>query len=159
MFRLVNRLSGRPGDDPIERAIAAENPLPLIVEHSLIFSDGSAAMLTSLEYKFDLAKHGEEAIIFYERYLKIVRPYDAVVIDPTIIGGMDGETCFRELKKLDPEVRAIVSSSYDNDEMVQRYLDLGFCGYLTKPYRVADLGARSRPRLADARGHSLTPAR
>ena len=43
VFRLVNRLSGRPGDDPIERAIAAENPLPLIVEHSLIFSDASAA--------------------------------------------------------------------------------------------------------------------
>jgi transcriptional regulator NrdR family protein len=51
-----------------------------------------------------------------------------------------GEWVMRELKKLDPEVRAIVSSGYDNDEMVQRYLDLGFCGYLTKPYRVADLG-------------------
>jgi len=100
----------------------------------------TATMLTRLEYKFDLAKHGEEAITFYERYLNIGRPYDAVVMDLTIIGGMDGETCFRELKKLDPEVRAIVSSGYDNDEMVQRYLDLGFCGYLTKPYRVADLG-------------------
>jgi signal transduction histidine kinase len=43
VFRLVNRLSGRTGDDPIERAIAAENPLPLIAEDSLIFSDGSGA--------------------------------------------------------------------------------------------------------------------
>ena len=100
----------------------------------------TATMLTSLEYKFDLAKNGEEAITLYQRYLNIGRPYDAVVMDLTIIGGMDGETCFRELQKLDPDVRAIVSSGYDNDEMVQRYLDLGFRGYLTKPYRVADLG-------------------
>ena len=100
----------------------------------------TASMLTSLEYKFDLAKNGEEAIALYKRYLNIGRPYDAVIMDLTVIGGMGGEDCFRELKKLDPDVRAIVSSGYDNDEMARRYLDLGFCGYLTKPYRVTDLG-------------------
>ena len=41
---------------------------------------------------------------------------------------------------MDPDVRAIVSSGYDNEEMAKQYLDLGFCGYLTKPYRVTDLG-------------------
>jgi PAS domain S-box-containing protein len=100
----------------------------------------TATMLTSLEYKFDLAKNGEEAITLYKRYLNIGRPYDAVVMDLTVIGGMGGEECFRELKKLDPEVRAVVSSGYDNDDMARRYLDMGFCGYLTKPYRVGDLG-------------------
>ena len=100
----------------------------------------TATMLTSLEYKYDLAANGEEAISLYKRYLNIGRPYDAVVMDLTVIGGMGGEECFRELKKLDPEVRAVVSSGYDNDDMARRYLDMGFCGYLTKPYRVGDLG-------------------
>jgi two-component system cell cycle sensor histidine kinase/response regulator CckA len=100
----------------------------------------TATMLTSLEYKYDLAKNGEEAITLYKRYLNIGRPYDAVIMDLTVIGGMGGDDCFRELKKLDPDVRAVVSSGYDNDEMAQRYLDMGFCGYLTKPYRVTDLG-------------------
>ena len=45
VFRLVNRLSGRPGDDPIDRALAAETPIPLISEHALIFSDADAAPL------------------------------------------------------------------------------------------------------------------
>ena len=44
------------------------------------------------------------------------------------------------LKALDPDVRAIVSSGYDNEDMAHRFLDLGFCGYLTKPYRVTELG-------------------
>ncbi len=100
----------------------------------------TATMLQSLDYKFDLAKNGEEAITFYKRYMNIGRPYDAVIMDLTVIGGMGGEECFKALKELDPEVRAIVSSGYDNDDMARKYLDMGFCGYLTKPYRVTDLG-------------------
>ncbi len=100
----------------------------------------TATMLQSLDYKFDLAKNGDEAITLYKRYLNIGRPYDAVIMDLTVVGGMGGEECFQELKKLDPEVRAIVASGYDNDEMARQFLEKGFCGYLTKPYRVTDLG-------------------
>src|ERR1044071_5998770 len=45
-------------------------------------------MLQSLDYKFDLAKNGEEAIAFYKRYMNIGRPYDAVIMDLTVVGGM-----------------------------------------------------------------------
>ncbi|MSU48163.1 MAG: PAS domain-containing sensor histidine kinase [Opitutus sp.] len=100
----------------------------------------TATMLESLDYKFDLAKNGEEAIAFYKRYQNIGRPYDAVIMDLTVVGGMGGEECFFELKKLDADVRAIVASGYDNDEMARQFLEKGFCGYLTKPYRVTDLG-------------------
>ena len=100
----------------------------------------TAGMLTGHEYKYDIAKHGEEAISLYKRYLNIGRPYDAVIMDLTIIGGMGGEDTFKKLREIDPDVRAIISSGYDNEEMAQQYLDMGFCGYLTKPYRFADLG-------------------
>ena len=100
----------------------------------------TAAMLKSLDYKFDLAKNGEEAITFYKRYLNIGRPYDAVIMDISVVGGMGGEETFKALRELDPDIRAIVSSGYDNDDMAKKFLELGFCGYLTKPYRVADLG-------------------
>ena len=100
----------------------------------------TAGMLGSLEYKYDLAKTGEEAIALYKRYLNIGRPYDVVIMDLTVVGGMGGEDCFKQLLQLDPDVRAVVSSGYDNDDMARRYLAMGFCGYLTKPYRVSDLG-------------------
>ncbi|MDP2136945.1 MAG: ATP-binding protein, partial [Candidatus Didemnitutus sp.] len=99
----------------------------------------TAHMLTSLEYKYDLAKDGEEAIQLYKRYLNIGRPYDIVIMDLNVIGGMGGEQCFKHLRELDPEVRAIVASGYDNDDMARQFLEMGFYGYLTKPYRVADL--------------------
>ena len=100
----------------------------------------TATMLQSLDYKYDLAKDGDEAIALYKRYQNIGRPYDAVIMDLTVIGGMGGEECFFALKQLDSEVRAIVASGYDNDEMARQFLEKGFCGYLTKPYRVTDLG-------------------
>ncbi len=79
-------------------------------------------MLDNLEIWLDLAKNGEEAITLYKRYLNIGRPADAVNMDLTaVIGGIGGEDCFGEPKKLDPDVRAIVSSGYDNDRW-RRYL-------------------------------------
>ncbi len=112
----------------------------LLMDDDAAITDLTSTMLQSLDYKFDAAKNGEEAIVLYKRYLNIGRPYDAVIMDLTVIGGMGGEECYHELKKLDPDVRAIVSSGYDNDDMAKRFLDMGFCGYLTKPYRVIDLG-------------------
>jgi two-component system cell cycle sensor histidine kinase/response regulator CckA len=112
----------------------------LLMDDDANISALTATMLQSLDYKYDLAKHGEEAIQLYKRYLNIGRPYDAVILDITVIGGMGGEECFKVLRDLDPEVRALVSSGYDNDDMARRFLEMGFCGYLTKPYRVTDLG-------------------
>jgi len=100
----------------------------------------TANMLQSMEYKYDLAKNGEEAIKLYRGSLNVGKPYAAVIMDLTVIGGMGGEECFKHLRQLDPEVRAIVASGYDNDEMARQFLDRGFCGYLTKPYTVKDLG-------------------
>ena len=97
-------------------------------------------MLESLEYKCDVATHGDEAVQLYKRYLNIGRPYDVVIMDLTIIGGMGGEQTFKILREMHPEVRAIIASGYDNDDMARQYCDMGFLGYLTKPYRVGDLG-------------------
>jgi two-component system cell cycle sensor histidine kinase/response regulator CckA len=112
----------------------------LYMDDDLKICELTGSMLTSLEYKYDVSHKGEEAVALYRRYLNVGRPYDAVILDLTVIGGLGGEETFKQLRELDPDVRAIVASGYDNDEMVKRFLDMGFCGYLTKPYRVTDLG-------------------
>jgi PAS domain S-box-containing protein len=100
----------------------------------------TATMLESLEYKFDVARDGSEAIQLYQRYFNVGRPYDAVILDITVVGGMGGEECFKHLRDCDPEIRAIISTGYDHDATGHNFIDQGFCGYLTKPYRIAELG-------------------
>jgi CheY-like chemotaxis protein len=104
-------------------------------------SDLTAGMLQSLGYSCDLARNGDEAIALFRRYQNLGKShYDAVIMDLTVVGGMGGEECFYELRKLDPNVRAIVASGYDNDDVRREYFEKGFLGYLTKPYREKDLG-------------------
>jgi DNA-binding response OmpR family regulator len=99
----------------------------------------ASGMLASLDYRYDVAHNGEEALTLYRRYISIGRPYDLVILDLTVIGGMGGEETFRQLKAIDKNVRAIVCSGYDSDEEALHYLDLGFAGYLSKPFRLGDL--------------------
>lgn len=133
-----------------ERPVVAEARRPPSIRFGtgrILFMDDdpricelTGGMIASLDYTHDIARHGEEALQLYRRYLNIGRPYDVVLLDITVVGGMGGEECFRRLKELDPDVRAIVTSGYDDEEMIRRYLDLGFVGCLTKPYRVGELG-------------------
>ena len=110
----------------------------------------TGGMLASLDYTYDVVRTGEDAIIFYRRYFNVGRPYDAVILDLNVVGGMGGEECFKHLVALHPEVRAIVNSGYDSEEMARRYHAMGFVGYLTKPYRVGDLARIIKVALGKA---------
>lgn len=140
-------------DRPVETAARVAPALRFGTGRILFLDDDpkicelTAGMLTSLEYTHDVVRTGEDAIAFYRRYLNVGRPYDVVILDLNVVGGMGGEECFKHLRDLHPEVRAIVNSGYDSEEMARRYRDMGFVGYLSKPYRVGDLGRTIKAAL------------
>jgi CheY-like chemotaxis protein len=110
----------------------------------------TGSMLASLDYTYDVVRTGEDALTFYRRYLNIGRPYDAVILDLNVIGGMGGEECFKQIRALHPEVRASANSGYDSEEMIRRCHSMGFAAYLTKPYRVGDLARILKVALGKA---------
>ncbi len=143
-FTVFLPLADKPEDIEARRAptlrFATKTGRILFMDDDEQIRSLTKGMIESLEYKCDVAKDGEEAVQLYKRYLNIGRPYDIVIMDLTIIGGMGGEQTFKVLRELDPEVCAIIASGYDNEDMARQFLELGFYGYLTKPYRVGDLG-------------------
>ncbi|MBK7996414.1 MAG: hypothetical protein IPK14_24505 [Blastocatellia bacterium] len=48
-------------------------------------------------------------------------------------------TAFRQLKKINPEVKVLLSSGYNEDEQSQDILNEGVLGFLQKPYGISDL--------------------
>jgi len=67
------------------------------------------------------------------------KPFDAIIMDLTIPGGMGGKEAIVKLLTLDPEVRAIVASGYADDLIMAESNKYGFCGVLVKPYEIYEL--------------------
>ncbi len=98
------------------------------------------AILTRLGYEVAFAADGAEAIELYRNSMdKRGTPFDVVIMDLTIAGGMGGKEAVKELIQLDPNVKAIVSSGYSKDPVMADYKQYGFSGVIAKPFRIRDL--------------------
>ncbi len=82
---------------------------------------------------------GEEAIRAYGRALEQGTPFDLVIMDLTIPGGMGGREALVQLRKIDPGVRAVVSSGYANDPVMASFQEHGFAATMAKPYDIDTL--------------------
>jgi PAS domain S-box-containing protein len=82
---------------------------------------------------------GEEAIAAYESALASNQPFDVVILDLTIRGGMGGKDAMQKLREINPSIKAIVSSGYSNDPVMANYRKYGFRGIVPKPYQASDL--------------------
>ena len=96
-------------------------------------------MLERLGYEVETVKDGVEAIETYKKNMTSGSPFDAVILDLTIKGGMGGDDAIKELIKIAPDVKAIVCSGYFNDPVLAHYAEHGFCGAMAKPYQMKDL--------------------
>jgi two-component system cell cycle sensor histidine kinase/response regulator CckA len=98
-----------------------------------------SAILHRIGYDVSTVSDGTEALREYSDARAAGRPYSAVILDLTIPGGMGGSHTMEQLLKIDPAVRAIVSSGYSNDTVLSNYKTHGFRGMVSKPYETADL--------------------
>jgi CheY-like chemotaxis protein len=81
------------------------------------------------------ATNGEEAVTLFEKYSDEIV---VVLLDQTM-PKMDGLSTFRELKRLRPDVRVILSSGFDVQDASQRFSGEGFMGFIQKPYVLKEL--------------------
>ncbi len=86
------------------------------------------------------ARDGAEMIKLYTESLENGTPFDAVIIDLIIAGGMGGREAVRRLLDIDPHAKAIVSSGYSDDAIMSAFKTFGFKGALAKPYSIPELG-------------------
>lgn len=96
-------------------------------------------MLAHLGYETSGAAHGAQAIEVYQEARRQGRPFDLVVLDLTIRGGMGGKEALQQLLRIDPGAKIVASSGYSNDPAMSRPEECGFLAVLPKPYRLSDV--------------------
>ena len=120
----------------------------LLMDDEDIVRNISGVMIRSLGHDVELAVDGEEAIAKYRESIKTGRPFDIVIVDLTIRGGMGGEEAIKELLQIDPDIKAVVSSGYTGSSALSEYRKIGFQACLTKPYDIDSLNAVLNSLLA-----------
>ena len=112
----------------------------LLMDDEKIIRDVVGKMLRQIGYEVDFAVDGHEAIAKYNQTLQSGNPYDAVIMDLTIPGGMGGKEAIQRLLEINPRLKAIVSSGYSGDPILSNYQEYGFQGVITKPYQIEKIG-------------------
>jgi CheY-like chemotaxis protein/two-component sensor histidine kinase len=121
-------------------------------EESIVVMAG--VLLRRLGMDVELARDGAEAVQKFSEAHAAGRPFDLVVMDLTVPGGVGGREAIDQLRRIDPDVRAIVSSGYSSDPVLANYRAYGFCGMVAKPYKVDDFVRVLRTALLENRSPS-----
>lgn len=111
----------------------------LVMDDDELVCEVANGLISSLGYEVKCVRNGESAIKAYQEARAAGQPFDIVVMDLTIIGGMGGKEAILELKNIDPQVKAVVSSGYSTDPIMANPEKYGFLGVIAKPYRLEDL--------------------
>ncbi len=118
---------------------AREYRSALVMDDEEIVRFMLAEMLREMGYEILQAADGNVAVQLYQQELDKGNPPELVVMDLVVSEGVGGWQASREIWKLNPEARIIVTSGYVNDELMAEYRSHGFAAAVAKPFRFVDL--------------------
>lgn len=111
----------------------------LIMDDDISVRDVLGGFVEHLGFNYKIAKDGGEAIDLYKKAKDSDKPFDIVIMDLTIPGGMGGKDTIKALLEIDPDVRAILVSGYSSDLAIANYREYGFKAAISKPFRIEAL--------------------
>ena len=122
----------------------------LVMDDESIVREVLGKMLMTLGYAVESAQDGAKAIELYTRAQDTGDPFALVILDLTVPGGMGGKEAIARLQKIDPRVKAIVSSGYSNDPVMANFQKYGFSDVIAKPYKISELDKALKKTLSEA---------
>lgn len=111
----------------------------LLIDDEQILLDVTSSMLIHLGYEVATAQSHKDALNLYGKAKESGQPFSLIIIDLTMRGDEDGKTAINRWLTIHPEVRAVISSGYSHDPVIEEYWKYGFAGAIAKPYTLHEL--------------------
>ncbi len=144
-FKVYLPVSGKPKAKRLEEDIEMRggDELILIVDDEESIRFLAKDILEGHGYTVLLAENGAEAINVYTKKRDEI---DLVILD-IVMPKMGGKKTFLRLKKINPEVKVLLSTGYSQNGKAKEILDSGVKGFIQKPYQVNKLLSKVRSVL------------
>lgn len=124
---------------PATATTAARKGKVLIMDDEELVRNVAKEMIGVMGHEARCAADGEGAIEMFRKARASGSPFDVLILDLTVRGGMGGEEAIRIIRDMDPHVTAVVSSGYSDNPVVADFRAHGFSAFLNKPYRMEAL--------------------
>ena len=134
LFPASQRAEAREEGSPVRGIYEGKGTVLLVDDDESVRAVGRK-MLERIGFSVVTAADGSEAIArFRERADDII----CAIVDLTM-PHVDGAETFRELRRMRPGVRVILSSGYNEQDVTQRFVGKGLAGFIQKPYQLSTL--------------------
>ncbi|HDM75111.1 MAG TPA: PAS domain-containing sensor histidine kinase [Deltaproteobacteria bacterium] len=114
----------------------------LVDDEEMILKVGEK-MLQRLGYNVIVAKGGKQAVELFGVDGKNI---DMVILD-MIMPEVNGEGVFKLIRRVNPNIKVLLSSGYSADGEARKILDQGCSGFIQKPFDLKELSAKIRSIL------------
>ncbi|HHU81552.1 MAG TPA: response regulator [Firmicutes bacterium] len=111
----------------------------LLMDDEPLLRNSVKEFLEACGHQVQEAAEGKEAVTLYKKSREMNAPFDVVIMDLTIPGGMGGKEAAGQILSMDPKAKIIVSSGYSNDPVLAEHVEYGFCDVITKPFSLEEL--------------------
>jgi PAS domain S-box-containing protein len=111
----------------------------LVMDNEASIRTLAVNMLKFLGHHAEVVSDGSAAVELYKQALQRGRPYDAVLLDLLVPGGMGGKETVERLTEIDPSVNAIMVSGYTQDPVMTQFRDHGLKAVISKPFTLEEL--------------------
>ncbi len=146
LFPVSHRAEVREQGSPVRGIYEGKGTVLLVDDDESVRAVGRK-MLERIGFTVVTASDGSEAIArFRERADDII----CAIVDLTM-PHVDGAETFRELRRMRPGVRVILSSGYNEQDVTQRFVGKGLAGFIQKPYQLSTLVAVLKEVLEKSR--------